>query len=434
MKISYLASSALGLALWIQPIWALELETVLNQVARSNPVVQQSNALAEQAERQRQQAFGTYLPTLTATGEIANEEFEFGRTTGSAQPRSYGLTLKQTLFNGGNRYATYRSARHTATAAQAAAENQLQQQIIAAARAYGEVLAAQATVAAEEAQVLILRERLSETQIRAEEGAATNTDQAQARARLATAEAQLAQGQANLVAATERLSSLYGMLTTADLAQLSWPASHTMALNKEFTLPLTDHGVQAALSRHPQVEQALVEFAAARYGVAGARSTYFPTLTASASWQKNEGSNFGGSTADSETERVALNASWELFNGFQSQRGAQAAIAGREAAQQAYAQAQRDVQAELLASASSFKGAQLQVRGFEAALSAAELANTGVQREFELGRRPFLDVLDATQEVRDAKVNLATARAGHITAYYRLKAAFGVLHQDFIAE
>lgn len=412
-------------ALLLAPVtYALELNDVLSHVATANPTVQQAKAAWQKSQKQRQQNFGSYLPTLTANGELADQDITTNGVGVDSQPTTYGITLEQTLFNGGARLASYRQSQNTERAQLAAYQNTLQQQLVAAVFAYSNLLAAQETVAAEQTQVAVLKQRLDETQVRLEADAATQTDLSQAEARLAAAQATLAQAQADLVRAETTLQAVYGELGETHQNAMAWPTTPSI------TLVQADAGVvEKALGIHPQVQQAVATLAAERYAVKNARGTYFPELTASATWQQMD-----SEATDTETEMVALNASWELFDGFKNQRGVQAALKGQEGARYALEVAQRNVRADVLAYAAAWHSAQLSVASFEASLKAAQLARDGMQREFELGSRKLLDLLDAEQEVRDTRVSLVRARADALTAAYNYWAAQGTLHREFIGE
>jgi outer membrane protein TolC len=60
-------------------------------------------------------------------------------------------------------------------------------------------------------------------------------------------------------------------------------------------------------------------------------------------------------------------------------------------------------------------------------IRASEVALEGVQREASVGSRTVLDVLDAEQELLDAKVSIVTAKRDETIAKFELKSAIGEL-------
>jgi outer membrane protein len=58
-------------------------------------------------------------------------------------------------------------------------------------------------------------------------------------------------------------------------------------------------------------------------------------------------------------------------------------------------------------------------------IKASEVALEGVQREASVGSRTVLDVLDAEQDLLDAKVSVVTAKRDETIAKFELKSAVG---------
>jgi outer membrane protein/adhesin transport system outer membrane protein len=77
--------------------------------------------------------------------------------------------------------------------------------------------------------------------------------------------------------------------------------------------------------------------------------------------------------------------------------------------------------------------AQAQKVSYEAEVRAADLALKGVRREAEVGARTVLDILDAEQELLDARVNLVRARRDEIVSAYAVLAAIGQLGAERLA-
>ena len=71
--------------------------------------------------------------------------------------------------------------------------------------------------------------------------------------------------------------------------------------------------------------------------------------------------------------------------------------------------------------------ARARIQAFQAQIRANEIALEGVEQEARVGSRTVLDVLDAEQELLDAKVNLVRAQRDEIVSGYQLAAATGRL-------
>ena len=66
-----------------------------------------------------------------------------------------------------------------------------------------------------------------------------------------------------------------------------------------------------------------------------------------------------------------------------------------------------------------------QIQAFSSAVKAAEIALEGVREEANVGSRTVLDVLDAEQELLDARVGLVRAMRDELVATYQLRQAVG---------
>ena len=75
----------------------------------------------------------------------------------------------------------------------------------------------------------------------------------------------------------------------------------------------------------------------------------------------------------------------------------------------------------------SLETAKARIKSYSAQIKAAEIALEGVQREAAVGSRTVLDVLDAEQELLDAKISLVGANRDKVVASFQLKEATGQL-------
>ena len=71
--------------------------------------------------------------------------------------------------------------------------------------------------------------------------------------------------------------------------------------------------------------------------------------------------------------------------------------------------------------------AKAQVTAFASAVRAAEIALEGVKQEAKVGSRTVLDVLDAEQELMDARVSLIRAQRITTVTSMELRQAIGTL-------
>jgi outer membrane protein len=76
--------------------------------------------------------------------------------------------------------------------------------------------------------------------------------------------------------------------------------------------------------------------------------------------------------------------------------------------------------------------AKAQIQATETQVTASEIALNGVREEARVGQRTTLDVLNAQQELVNARVALVTAQRDRVVASYSLLAAVGRLSPQIL--
>lgn len=85
------------------------------------------------------------------------------------------------------------------------------------------------------------------------------------------------------------------------------------------------------------------------------------------------------------------------------------------------------MRAELTSYWKDYEGARAEISARYIEIEAALLAAEGVRQETELGERTILDILDADQDVIDAKAALASARRNEVVAFYSVLGTLGLI-------
>ena len=94
---------------------------------------------------------------------------------------------------------------------------------------------------------------------------------------------------------------------------------------------------------------------------------------------------------------------------------------------------QRDlVRASVVQSWSQLQATKAQIIAAQAQVTATEVALNGVREEARVGQRTTLDVLNAQQELVNARVALVTAQRDRVVASYTLLAAVGRLGPEVL--
>jgi len=91
------------------------------------------------------------------------------------------------------------------------------------------------------------------------------------------------------------------------------------------------------------------------------------------------------------------------------------------------------VQATVTQAWGQLDAAKAQIDATQSQVTAAEVALNGVREEARVGQRTTLDVLNAQQELVNARVALVTAQRDRVVASYTLLSAVGRLAPDALA-
>jgi len=320
------------------------------------------------------------------------------------------------LFGSGRILASTRQARGRIASAVALYQNAAETIALEVTRTYGDVREAQAILAAQTEGVENLEEQLRFVTANVDRGFLTQTDLAQARARVAQSRAELSQANARLVAASEAYQRLVGH-----------PPSGLEAPGPLLGLPSDlESAIELAGRENPRVVAALadVQTSEASVDLAGAQGR--PRITIDTT-----NSEFGvidrpGRENDDENS-ASLRVSVPLFNGGAIRARSRQQRALRQAANYDLAETQRRARESVIVAWSDLNAARARLDSQRARVEAAELARRGIRREQDFGQRTTIDVLNQEQELLSARSDLARAERGAMVSERDLAAAIGRL-------
>jgi len=400
-----------------------DLRGALRQVYETNPDLQ--------AARANQRATDETVPIAKAagrpsvSGSVSYTEFvkrSPNNFTSPARAFDAQANLAVPVYSGGAVRNSVRAAETRVGAGQAglrATESAIFSQTVAA---YMDVILNEAVVGLNRNNVEVLRVNLEATRDRFQIGDLTRTDVAQSEARLATARSDLRSAESNLIAARERYIQVTGM--------------EPGTLEPPPPLPglpaASDEAVQIALDSNPDLIAAKENARAARYDVGTASAGRLPKISIFAGPDYTSylgtlgGSSGAGVFAQSQTTAQAgIRATIPIFQGGLPAAQRRQAQARESAALENEIGAERDVIAQTRSAYSSWQAANAIIVSSQTAVDAATLSLEGVRAENSVGNRTILDILNAEQELLQARVRLVTARRNAYVAGFSLLAAMG---------
>jgi outer membrane protein len=415
-------------ALFLAPAWADTLEGALVQAYQNNPTLNAQRASARATDEGVPQALAGYRPRVTAQGTIGHQYWDqTGRSStrppifyetvrGSMTPYSGSLTATQTLYNG---FQTANRTREAESRVQSARETlrvSEQTVLLSAVTAYMNLLRDTAILDLQRRNVEVLQEQLRQTRDRFNVGEVTRTDVAQSESRLAAGRSQVLSAEATYKASVATYRQVIGV----DPGKLA-PGSPVDRFSPN-TLP---SAVGVGTATHPAVTTAQYNVDAALQAVKVAEGALYPTLSLQGSVQQNNESTL--LNLKSFNALVLGQLSVPIYQGgseYSVIRQTKETLGQRRLDLDT---ARDSVRQSVVQSWGQLEAAKANIEATQAQVQASEIALNGVREEARVGQRTTLDVLNAQQELVNARVSLVSAQRDRVVASYTLLSSVGRL-------
>jgi len=260
----------------------------------------------------------------------------------------------------------------------------------------------------------VVEEQLRAARDRFDLGEATRTDVAQAEAQMAAARSALAAAQGTLSISRELYQLAVGVAPEA----LGAPGARP-------ELPVSAEAAEViARSAAPLILAAQHEVTANQHNLTAARAAYGPTVSMSAT---STDTREGAPNTIGNSERLSLTITQPIYQGGRLASLERTALANLAASQSNLSRQTATVIQNLGNAYARLSIASAQIAATEQQINAAQLAFEGVREEASLGARTTLDVLNAEQDLLDARIARIQAQTDLYTASYGVLNAMGGL-------
>jgi outer membrane protein len=338
--------------------------------------------------------------------------------SGYNTPFSAGVTITQTLFDGFQTANRTRQAESEVLAARETLRTTEQNVLLDAATAYMNLLRDTAILDLQRRNVEVLEEQLRQTRDRFNVGEVTRTDVAQSESRLAAGRSQVLVAESNYKSS----AATYRQVIGTEPGQLS-PASPVDRFSPR-TLPTA---VGVATARHPLVTSAQYNIDVAQQAVKVAEGALLPTASVQGSYTQDYLAQGTLNVIERRNASVFGTLSIPIYQGgaeYSAIRQAKETLGQRRLDMDT---ARDQVRQNVVQSWGQLEAAKANIEATESQVNAAEIALNGVREEARVGQRTTLDVLNAQQELVNARVSLVTAQRDRVVASYTLLASVGRL-------
>ncbi len=383
-------------------------ENVPTALAGYRPRVAGTSSLTEQ-----------YLDTLTKNPTTPPAAATYNRTKGAVAVSSAGITATQTLLNGFQTANRTRQAEGQVQAARETLRTTEQTVLQSAATAFMNLLQTTAILELQRSNVNVLEVTLRQTRDRFSAGEVTRTDVAQAESRLAAGRSQLSLAESNYITARAQYRQVIGVEP---------PARLTPAMPVDRFSPRTLAGaIDRGRTEHPTITTAMYNVDIAALQVKVAEGALAPTLTAVGAVTKTYGSTSSLAVQENLSASIGAQYTVPIYQGgseYSAIRQAKETLGQRRLDLDT---ARDQVQSTVTQAWGQLDAAKAQINATQAQVTAAEVALNGVREEARVGQRTTLDVLNAQQDLVNARVALVTAQRDRVVASYSVLGAVGSL-------
>jgi adhesin transport system outer membrane protein len=422
-KVLAIAAFVAQCALYVAPAHAEPLVTLKQMVEKtisSNPEVQVKYHAYVGAGYERDVVKGGFLPKVDVQSTYRNQENVSGlsNSNGTDIPTwNNELVLRQMIFDG---FATSNEVNRLGQAQRVRyyeLQSAMQNVTLEFMRSYIDTLRYRQLSDYAKTNYVTHKQLFDRIKERVDAGVARRVDLEQASGRLALAEANLLTEMTNLHDVTARMQRLLGELPPPTLEQPEFYSTGAEATAVD--------ALRVAYLKNPDLLSTIEDIQASKYEVKTKEAKYMPRLDLQA--RKNLGTSNDGRNSTSAADLLELTASFNLFNGFSDKAAISQTIEKLNVSNDLRDKACVDTRQMVTIAYNDIKQLKEQLTYRDAHQKSIENAREAYRKQFDIGQRTLLDLLDTENEYFQAKRAYSNTDFDVQTAYARLYAGQGEL-------
>ncbi|WP_325895130.1 TolC family outer membrane protein [Grimontia sp. NTOU-MAR1] len=401
------------------PAWSMSLEQAVATTIATDPELKSAFNDFMSNREDIEAAAGDYLPDINLNAGYGYERIDNATTQVSGDKdfnrKDATISLTQLIWDG----QTGDNIDRTEFEAEAQRYQLLsdaQDKSLAVTEAYVAVLLAQQLLSLSEANVEVHENMLSDIKRRAESGIGSTADLSQVQARVARSTTNMLSARSNLDDAKTEFTRLVGIEVKdpvdPEVDVLYLPQSQAEA-------------IEVAFANNPVIKLANYDIDAARAQYSQNKGNMYPSFTfeASQSWSEEA----SGVREDVNELSAMLRVRFNLYNG-----GTDSANVRRSAYQLNKSKDILDNASRLLIEStrlawSAYQLTEQQKKYLAQHVDAASETVIAYEKQFKIGRRTLLDLLNTENELFEARQSYLDAHYANITAKYRVLNSMGTL-------
>ncbi len=409
-------SSLMGAFAYAEPL--VTLRDMVEKTVTSNPEVQSRYHKFLESGFEQDVVRGGFLPKADVVSTYRKQEELTKAADGTAIPHfNNELILKQMIFDG---FATSKEVDrlgHANRVRYYELQSTMQNTTLEFMRAYIDTLRYRELSQYAKDNYVVHKQLFDRIQERVNAGVARKVDLEQATGRLALAEANLLTESTNLHDVTARLQRLYGELPPETLEA---PTFFNAGVE-----PTSAEALKVAYNQNPDLLSTIEDIQASKDEIKTREARYMPRLDLQA--RKNLGTSSDGRFSTSAADVLELTMNFNLFNGFSDQNLVKQAAQKLNNSQDLRDKACVDTRQLVVIAYNDINQLKEQQKYRTQHKNSIENAREAYRKQFDIGQRTLLDLLDTENEYFQAKRSLANTEYDIQTAYARTYAGQGEL-------
>lgn len=399
---------------------ALSLKETVLHVLETNPEIRAAFHEHEARKHELKQARSAYLPTLSIDAGVGQEmrrSPSTGNTSIDLTREELGLHASQTVFDG---FATRAEVKRQQSRLKSASHNleavsgKLALRTISVyldVMRYAELLDLVRVTLWEHQNIY------DQMKLRYETGVGSKADFDQISARLALANANMIVAQNNYddtQVAFHRLTGMYPLLDSFSRPSVFNPLPESKST-----------ALKHALENHPTLQAASADVSAAQQQYKASTSVSMPkiSLEADRRWDKN----IGGIEGNDDDFIIALRLRYELFSGGANKARRLQTASLLNLSKDIRNNSRRQIVENLNLAWNAYEAQSMQLIYLKQHVDSAVDTREAYKKQFGIGRRTLLDLLNTENEVIESKKTLINAEFDQVYTHYRVLNAMGVL-------
>lgn len=394
------------------------LKEIVEQTVTTNPEVQASFHAYKASIQEQQIAKGGYYPHADIISTFRSQERLTPNIGNTEMPNNQTqLVLRQMLFDGFATPAEVNRLGHAARVRYYELQSSMQRIALETVGAYIDVQRTRQLIAFAKNNYAVHKQLFDRIDERVQAGIARKVDLEQAGGRLALAEANLLTEMTNLQNVEARFQRL-----TGDMPPESLP---TVGFIKEGFITDANKSLELAYMQNPDLLSTIENIVATQQELRRSRGGYFPRLDLQARKTLDVASN--GRNSSLAADAVELTATFNLFRGFSDKARIEQSNENLNRSMDLRDKACVDTRQTVVIAHNDVVSLTEQLNYRIQHQLSIEKAREAYHKQFDIGQRTLLDLLDTENEYFQARRTYTNTESDLYTAYARTYAGEGDL-------